>query len=743
MKNLVLELTRIVQAVAMVESPEEQVRLIVDSISEYTGADVCSLYRINDQQEMQLLASHGLDITGRVTIPAGKGLVGKVAQTRHPINLGDAASHPDFYYVQGSHEERYKSYCGVPLVRSGKVIGALVVQSVLAEPFSDESEAMLLTLASQLAFIVSNLPSNSSHSEKNLRASGIRGAPGVGIGRVVLCDSDELSQIADASCDDIDVSLQQWRNLLVEVCSEIDDERAALGDELSDSVASIFDTYQMLLEDRSFTDRVVKEIQAGHWLPGALRLTVNYFTELFRAMDDPYLRARHEDIQHLGNKLYRAWRGGSVEQSNFTEPVVLIAPHVSVSAIASVPPELLAGVICFEGSSLSHTAVLANAVGVPAVMGVGELKGIHSGGLVIVDGNEGHLIFNPTRVVAAEYRRILRREKKLVAKLDQLRDLPAITRDEHYVQLLTNTGLLADITPGLNSGAEGVGLYRTEIPFMVRDSFPTEEEQVQVYRKVAEAYHDKPVYMRTLDVGGDKQLPYFPITNEANPALGWRGIRFTLDNIQLLMTQVRAMIRAFSGHEQLHILLPMVSSTVELDSFIQLLDDACAQLQEEGLAVKRPKIGVMIEVPAAIAQLHFWHKKIDFVSIGSNDLSQYLLSLDRNNSRVAPRYDHVHPAVLHEIKRVVNTAKRYDLPLSVCGEMAADPVAVVLLLGMGVRKLSMSAAKLPQIKWLIRSLSIAEAEALLKRVMKVDNVERIRQKVNKEFDRLELREVIH
>ncbi len=743
MKNLVLELTRIVQAVAMVESPEEQVKLIVDSISEYTSADVCSLYRMNDQLEMHLLASHGLDMPGKVVIPAGKGLVGRVAQTKHTINLGDAASHPDFYYVQGSQEEFYKSFCGVPLVRNGKVIGALVVQSALAEPFNPESEAMLLTLASQLAFIVSNLPSSTSHSEKNLRASGIRGAPGVGIGRVILCDSDELAQVADASCEDIEGTIAIWRNLLLEVGSEIDSERKALGDELSDSVAAIFDAYQMLLADRSFTNMVEKEIRAGHWLPGALRLTVHYFAGLFRAMEDPYLRARHEDIQHLGNKLYRAWRGGSAEHSSFTEPVVLIAPQVSVSAIASVPPELLAGVISFEGSSLSHTAVLANAMGVPAVMGVGEIKGIHSGGLVIVDGNEAHIIFNPTKVVAAEYRRILRREKKLVAKLDQLRDLPAITRDEHRVQLLTNTGLLADITPGLNSGAEGVGLYRTEIPFMVRDSFPTEEEQVQVYRKVAEAYLGKPVYMRTLDIGGDKQLPYFPITNEENPALGWRGVRFTLDNIQLLMTQVRAMIRAFIDHDQLHILLPMVSSTFEVDTFIQLLDDACLQLQEEGLEVIRPKIGVMIEVPAAITQLHFWHKKIDFVSIGSNDLSQYLLSLDRNNSRVAPRYDHVHPAVLHEIKRVVNTAKRYNLPLSVCGEMASDPVAVVLLLGMGVRKLSMSAAKLPQIKWLIRSLSMAEAEALLKRVMKVDNVERIRQKVNKEFDRLELREVIH
>ena len=318
------------------------------------------------------------------------------------------------------------------------------------------------------------------------------------------------------------------------------------------------------------------------------------------------------------------------------------------------------------------------------------------------------------------------REQSFTHELDKLRDLPARTQDAVKIRLLTNTGLLADIKPGLKNGAEGVGLYRTEIPFMVRQSFPSEEEQIEVYRDVFAAYQGKPVYVRTLDIGGDKQLPYYPITNEENPALGWRGIRFSLDNIQLLMTQVRAIIRSAEGRESLHILLPMISCTQELNQFLSLLDDACKQLYDEGLNIVKPRVGVMVEVPAVTSQLQYWKHKIDFVSIGSNDLSQYLLAVDRNNPRVAKRFDHVHPAVLHEIYRIVNTARECGLPLNLCGEMASDPVAVLLLLGMGVRSLSMSSSKLPRIKWLIRSVSIMQAEDFLKQALEQDNVESIR-----------------
>jgi phosphotransferase system enzyme I (PtsI)/phosphotransferase system enzyme I (PtsP) len=450
-------------------------------------------------------------------------------------------------------------------------------------------------------------------------------------------------------------------------------------------------------------------------------------------MDDPYLRARYEDIQHLGNKLYNVWRSGhlSVQSRKLPDgPLVLVGKQVSISDIAGAPLDMLAGIVCFEGSTLSHVSVLANAMGIPAVVGTGVIGGLQDGDQLIVDGNVGQVFSHPNNALLKEFRQLMSQEQLLRNQLDKLREQPAITLDGTTVRLLTNTGLLADISPGLRSGAEGVGLYRTEIPFMVRDSFPTEDEQVQVYEQVLAAYSGKPVYMRTLDIGGDKQLPYFPIRGEDNPALGWRGIRFTLDNSQLLMSQVRAMIRAARGADNLNILLPMVSSTNEVDDFAQLLNDAMGQLYKEGYHVVRPKIGLMIEVPASISQLPFWRDKIDFISIGSNDLSQYLLAMDRNNARVASRYDHVHPAVLHEIYRVVKTSRECNLPLGLCGEMASDPVAVVLLLGMGLRSLSMSAAKLPRIKWLIRSISLEMAEGVLEQALRCDNVESIRAMVN-------------
>lgn len=745
MKNVILALTRIVQDVALVESPTDQVTLIVDSISQVIGVDVCSLYRINQDNEMVLLASHGLDSIENVKLPAGKGLVGLVAQSRHAINIADAASHPDYFYIEQTHEEQFRSFCGVPLVHFGDVIGVLVVQSKQAQPLSDENEAFLVTLASQLALIVANIPNTGKPASSiNLRSEGIKGAPGIGIGTAQLCDSGNLNDVPDQACDDPVAEIKQWHDLLASVKRDIKAEQAALGSELSDSVSGIFDAYQMLLSDQALIDRVEAEINAGHWLPSALRFSISYFSELFRAMEDPYLKARHEDIQHLGNKLFNAWQGDHPNQLECLPPgpIILVGTQVSVSDIAAVPTSQLAGIVCFEGARLSHTAIVANAIGIPTVMGVGILKGLQSGEQLIVDGNEGQVITHPSKAVLAEFKQLVSKEQSFLHQLDSLRDQPAITKDGTRVRLMTNTGLLADISPGLKSGAEGIGLYRTEIPFIVRDSFPTEEEQVQVYRKVFAAYQSKPVYMRTLDIGGDKQLPYFPIMSEENPALGWRGIRFTLDNIQLLMTQVRAMIRAADGKSNLHILLPMVSSTNELDVFTQLLDDACNQLQSEGFTLDRPKVGIMVEVPAAISQLPFWRNKIDFVSIGSNDLSQYLLAMDRNNAQVAGAYDHVHPAVLHEIYRIVTIANQHSLSLSLCGEMASDPVAVMLLLGMGIRSLSMSSATLPRIKWLIRSLTTAEAKTFLEQALSIDNVETIRQLGNETLCSLGLSELI-
>jgi len=742
--NVILELSRLQKEVLELASPAEQVRKIVDSISEIVGTDVCTLYLGDQNGDMVLMASHGLVETGPVSIPAGKGLVGLAARSRHTINLAKATDHPNFYYVEGTVEERFQSFCGIPLVRYGKVIGVLVVQSREPEVLSAENEGFLVTLSSQLAHIVADMPLSMQGAHFNTYVRGVKGSSGIGIGTGVFCDHGDLYSVPDEPCPDTEVALQQWRELISTVQLEIKREESSMSALLSDSVSSIFHTYSSLLADQALSNKVEIEIRNGNWLPGALRKSIQYFADLFLAMEDPYLRARHEDIHHLGNKLYSSLRGSNtlVNAVEGIEQVVLIGEEVSISDIAAIPTEKLIGIICFRGSSMSHTAVLANALGVPAVMGVGALKHLRNHERFIVDGNSGQIVRYPSDLLCSEFQRVIEEERQLLHKLSALRDLPAVTPDGHEIRLLTNSGLLADLSPGLRHGAQGIGLYRTEIPFLVRDSFPSEEEQLQVYSQVFMAYTGKPVYMRTLDIGGDKQLPYFPITGKDNPALGWRGIRFTLDNIQLLMTQVRAMLRAAGNTGDLHILLPMISATEELNSFNELLGEALQQLQQEGHALRKPRVGVMVEVPAAISQLHFWSKRIDFVSIGSNDLSQYLLALDRNNSRVASRYDHMHPAVLHELQRVVKIAEEHDLPLSLCGEMATDPLAVILLVGMGITTLSISATKLPRIKYLIRSLPRHKAARILEQCLKLDNVQDIRALLHNTLTQMHLHELI-
>jgi phosphotransferase system enzyme I (PtsI)/phosphotransferase system enzyme I (PtsP) len=515
-----------------------------------------------------------------------------------------------------------------------------------------------------------------------------------------------------------------------------------LGDLLSQDVATVFDAYCLLLSDPALVKGVAHQIEQGRHLPSALKRVIQHHADVFLAMEDPYLRARHEDIRHLGNKLYSSWRGQKIRVDDTPKSqTILVGAQVSVSDIARIPGEYLAGIVCYQGSNLSHTAVLANALGVPAVMGIGEIREILNDDVVIADGNTAQVLLRPNSAVLNEYTRSLRAESQLKTELQSLRDLPAVTPDGTIMNLYANSGLLADITPGLQAGAEGLGLYRTEIPFMISETFPSEDEQYRVYRQILEAYEEKPVYMRVLDIGGDKPLPYFPIQEE-NPALGWRGIRFCLDNSSLFLSQIRAMLRASEANDNLRIMLPMVGSTHEITKFETLLNDALQQLEEEGVHTKKPPIGIMVEVPSAISQLSSWRDKLDFISIGSNDLSQYLLALDRNNPRVAASYDHVHPAVLREISRIIDIAQQTKLPVSVCGEMSSDPVAVVLLMGMGIRTLSMSAAQLPKIKWLIRHITIEKAQELVTETFALNDASQIRKLVTEKLQLLGAAEII-
>jgi phosphotransferase system enzyme I (PtsP) len=409
---------------------------------------------------------------------------------------------------------------------------------------------------------------------------------------------------------------------------------------------------------------------------------------------------------------------------------VLVGDEITASMLAEVPIKRLVGVVSRRGSQTSHVAILARAMGVAAVMGVDELPVSHIDGRnIIVDGYTGRIYINPSQTVHDEFKHLLREEAELSKELHALRDQPAITPDNVGIPLYINSGLLADVAPSRKSGAEGIGLYRTEFPFMIRDRFPGEDEQCEIYRQVLKSYSPAPVTLRTLDIGGDKALPYFPIS-EDNPFLGWRGIRISLDHPEIFLVQLRAMLRASAGLNNMNLLLPMINSVAEVDDALRLLRRAHHELIDTGVHINMPNVGVMIEVPSAVYQVRELARRVNFISVGTNDLTQYLLAVDRNNARVASLYDSLHPAVLRALQQIVEGAKAEKTPVGVCGEMAGDPASAILLLGLGIDNLSMSAANLPRVKWVIRSFTQRKARNLLKEALTFEYAHSVRNFLN-------------
>ena len=415
-------------------------------------------------------------------------------------------------------------------------------------------------------------------------------------------------------------------------------------------------------------------------------------------------------------------RTGEVE---YPDNTILVGEELTASILGEVPTEKLRGIVSVQGSSNSHLAIMARAMGIPTIMGAVELPYAQLDGReIIVDGYAGVVYTNPSVDIRSHYSAIIEEERLVSRGLEALRELPCETPDHHRVPLLVNTGLAAEVVRSLERGAEGVGLYRTEVPFLMRERFPSEEEQRVIYREQLEAFAPKPVTMRTLDIGGDKGLPYFPI-EELNPSLGWRGIRVTLDHPEIFLGQVRAMLKASVGLGNLRIMLPMISSIEEVEDSKGLIHRAYHELREEGIHVELPPVGVMIEVPAAVYLARKIAQRVDFLSVGSNDLTQYLIAVDRNNARVADLYNSFHPAVLAALQSTAEAAHAEGKPIGICGEMAGDPGAALLLMAMGYDVLSMNANNLPKVKAVLRSYTLADARALLEQAMQLDSAQAI------------------
>ena len=738
-------LSRVIQQVDRAPDMETALRVLVERTRELMATDVCSVYFTEYATRRHVMvATSGLEpkVLGHVQFDFGKGLIGKVAESANPINLDLAPQPLDQGFVEQSGAGRYHGFLGVPITHRSKVLGVLVVRQRAVRRFSDTDTAILTTLAAQLGGAiayarVSGMLCSLCHPDdaEPGQLGGVAGAPGIamGIGVSVFSPSD-LGAVPSRKVQNIELEEQRLHAAVASVQEELGRLSDDVQGTLSAADRALFDAYALMLNSPEILDTTVQHIRQGNWAPGALRKTIETYCRRFDAMDDPYLRERGADIRDLGNRILVHLQGAAATRDDYPANTILIGHQLSAIDLGLAPRECLRGIISAEGSALSHVVILARALGIPAVVGVGRtpLERL-DGQEVVVDGSRGQIYLRPTPPLRAEIERLIHEERALEKDLQQLRDLPARTTDGVEVPLYTNAGLTAEMPLAMAAGSQGIGLFRSELPFMLYDRFPSEQEQVAIYRQALEAVAPLPVTLRTLDVGGDKPLSYLPIV-EANPALGWRGIRLTLDRPEIFLTQLRAALRANIGLENLRLLLPMVNGIDEVEQALGLIDQAQRQLLEEGVASVRPPIGLMIEVPAAVYLAEALAQRVDFLSIGTNDLSQYLLAIDRGNPQVSGRLDPLHPAVLRALRQVVEGAARAGKPVSVCGEMASDPGCALLLLGMGINSLSISAAALSRVKWAIRSVDSQHLKALAEEALRLEKPEAIRQLLDKALE---------
>lgn len=731
-------LHRIIQDVNDAPDLGAALQVIVEQVKQATHSDVCSIYLTDFERRRHVLrATRGLrqQAVGRVSMPLHRGLVGLVCERAEPINLDDAPSHPRYLFSAESGEVPYHGFLGVPIIQNRKVLGVLVARQRKPRQFEDDEVTFLFTLATQLAGAI-------THAQASGELAGVLGvspvptrflqglpsAEGVAIGTLVVAyPPADLDAVPDRGSQDPERDIAYFQAAVAQVEKDLRRLQHQLGEVLAAEEQALFDALLLMLGGDSLVHQIEERIRHGEWVQSALHHTIEEHARVFDKMDDIYLRERASDIRDLGRRVLTHLQSDTPREVEYPDSTILVGEAVSAMELAEVPHERLAGIISSTGSSSSHIAILARAIGVPAVMGVSDLPvGRMDGRAVIIDGYRGRVYVSPSHTVQREYQRLVREERALSQELQALCRLPAETTDGYRMPLYLNTGLVSEMSSLGTSESEGVGLYRTELPFMVRDRFPAERTQVANYRKVLEAFAPRPVVLRTLDIGGDKPLSYFPV-EESNPFLGWRGIRISLDHPEIFLTQIRAMLLASEGLENLRIMLPMISSVTEVDELVLLIQRARDELLEEGHALIMPQIGVMVEVPAAVYLSGELAQRVDFLSVGTNDLTQYLLAVDRNNPRVAELYDDLHPAVLRALVQILESARAHDCPVSICGEIAGNPLASILLLGMGVDALSMSAGSLLKVKWVIRSFSRSRARQLLQVVLRMEETGQIRR----------------
>ena len=735
MSNMQLDtLRRIVQEINASVSLHDSLDIMVNHVAEAMHVDVCSIYLLDERNKRYvLMASKGLkpEAVGHVSLSVGEGLVGLVGNREDIVNLDNAPKHERFAYLPETGEELFNSFLGVPVMYRRKVMGVLVVQNKEPQDFSEAAESFLVTLCAQLSGVIAHAHAvgnidvfrkpNSGSAYKTFQ--GVSGAGGIALGRaIVLYPPADLTAIPDREAEDISDELALLDQAIASVRKEIQSLDEKMQDSLMSEERALFSVFLRMLDENALPSEIKDHIRTGSWAQGAVRKVIDKHVALFAQMEDDYLRERVSDLKDLGRRILACLQEADSSHRELSPDSILIGEEISTAALVELPVDNIAAIVTSEGAANSHMVIVARALGIPTVVGVTELPINTLDDIeMIVDAYQGRVFVNPPRRLRQRYKEVQKEEEQIAKDLKQYETRDAITPDGVEIPLFVNTGLMIDVVRGVQRGAKGVGLYRSEIPFMLRERFPGEEEQRAIYRQQLSHFANKPVIMRTLDIGADKDLPYFSIEEE-NSALGWRGLRFTLDHPEIFSTQIRAMLKASIGLNNLHILLPMVTSVSEVEEVLYLLErDWIAVQEEEQVKITKPKIGIMVEVPSVLFQIDEFAELVDFFSVGSNDLTQYLLAVDRNNPHVANVYSHFHPSVLRALQNLVQACHQQQKPISVCGEMAGDPLTAILLMAMGFNTLSMSSSNILRVRKAICHVPMADAKQLLDNVLQMNN----------------------
>jgi phosphotransferase system enzyme I (PtsP) len=711
----------------MAEPGSAQARLdkLVRVIAANMVAEVCSIYLRRAGSIYELFATEGLnrDAVHRTRLKQGEGLVGLTGETAEPVNLSEAPTHPRFSYRPETGEDPYRSFLGVPIVRGGQVYGVLTVQNRAPRLYDEEEVEALQTVAMVLAEVVAQggLFDTAELDEPELRVDrprAFRGealSEGIAIGRVIL--HEPRVRVERLIADDPQAELVRLDKALDQLRVSVDRMLASTELDLTGESRDVIEAYRLFAQDQGWRQKLRDAVRTGLTAEAAVERVQDELRIRIARTGDTVLRERLHDFEDLARRLQRHLDGDVDPHRELPKDTVVVARAMGPAELLDYPRDCLIGLVLEEVAPTSHVAIVARAMNIPLV---GNVEGIADSAraydLIVVDGETGeaHLRAPPEIVRAFTTRRALREQR--AAEMARVRDLPAVTKDGVHIRLMMNAGLLIDLPHLKECGADGIGLFRTELQFMIGETMPRLPDQIAFYRKVIEGVGEKPVVFRTLDLGGDKILPYGRWEREENPALGWRALRIALDRPALLRYQARALLAACAG-KTLRLLLPMVSDVAEFNSARALID---RELERARLLrqpqPRRTLVGAMLEVPALMFMLPQILRNADFVSIGSNDLLQFMFAMDRTNPRVSRRYDALNPAALSLFRQIAQSAAEAGGDVSLCGEIAGKPLEAMALLGLGLRTLSMQPANIGPVKMMIRSIDLREVSAFVERM---------------------------